>query len=222
MKISKGRILLGGILVLIGGLYLADRLFLNKRGLASSENGFLASRSENNYDLSEESGNTFLKRAKYALIEGLRVEKTSSHLGLSPGLFLVKNEEGAKVYACEKYPRLELVLQAEGVAYSGNIPTLRIQGPCVPSDDGRHMEAFAIPLKDLDKKLRENPNSSFPFGDHGESFGVSAQNLYNEWPTQWNLVGIKLFNNQEVLDVDGYEIISVLDQALTLDFSEVR
>ena len=220
MKKSRNRNLFGVALLLLGGLYLGDRLFLQKRNIASFDGNVATSGSDDYYDLSERSGKEFQKFFKYALVQGLLVHRDSISVGLAMGLFQVKNEGGSKVYACEKYPNVELTLQAEGIAVSGNIPTMIVRGPCVPSDDGRRILAFKIPLKDLAKNLRENPIFKVSTGERDENFMISAQHLYTEWPTQWNVVGIKLYNDQETLHLDGYELISLLDQALTLDFSE--
>ncbi|WP_413288600.1 hypothetical protein [Bdellovibrio sp. HCB337] len=222
MKSQKSRVLLGVVLLLIGGLYLADHLFLQKRGIASFDGRATSSVGTDYYDLSEASDKEFSRLAKYALIQGLQVHKTQESMGLSLGLFLVKNESGSKVYACEKYPNVEIVLQAEGVAYSGDVPTILMRGPCMASDDGQRILPLTMPLKGLHKNLRENPMLKLPLGDRGESVMLSAQTLYEEWPHYWNVVGIKLYNDQESVSLDGYEIISLLDQALTLDFSEVQ
>lgn len=213
---------MGLALLLIGGLYLGDRLFLEKRGIASVDEPFTAGDRTKYYDLSDLTGPILQKSAKMAMAQGFQVQKTAQEVGLSFGGFLVQNAQGAKVYACEKYPNVELVLKAEGVAYSGNIPTLIVRGPCVTSDDGQKITALPVPLKDLYKNLKENPLWRIPWGDRGESLLVSAQYLYDEWPQIWNVVQVKLYNDQESLEIDGYEIISLLDQALTLDFSEAQ
>ncbi|MBC7372280.1 MAG: hypothetical protein H7326_11980, partial [Bdellovibrionaceae bacterium] len=131
-----------------------------------------------------------------------------------------KNDSGGKVYACEKFPNFEMLLQAEGVANSGNTPTIVIRGPCVSSDDGRGLNPLMIPLKSLHKNLRENPIFRVGIGQGTDSFILSAQYLYGDWPRYWNVVGVKLSNDTENISIDGYEIISLLDQPLTLDFAE--
>jgi len=223
MKKPIRRSLLAVAVVLVGGLFLTDRLFLEKRGIASISGAVSRSIGRDYYDLSELSEKEFLKAFKMATIRGLRVHKAAGAVGISLGLFQVKNESGAKVYACEKYPNLEITLQADGVANSGNIPTLTVRGPCIASDEGTHILPLTIPLKGLHQKLRENPNYQVSLGDRGESFVISAQDLYSDyWPPEWNVVGVKLSNEQESLQIDGYEIISLLDQPLTLDFSEAQ
>jgi hypothetical protein len=220
VKTSKSRSLVGLVLLLIGGLYLGDRLFLQKRGIASLSGGIMSSNDVNYFDLSELSGKDFQRAFKVALAQGLQVQKSLQGVGLSLGLFLVQSGNGSKVYACEKYPNIEVTLKAEGVAHSGNIPTLIVRGPCLVSEDGHKIQAFALPLKDLYKNLRENPMWRVPLGNRGDSLLLSAQYLYNEWPTNWNVVQVKLYSDQESLEIDGYEMISLLDQPLTLDFSE--
>lgn len=220
MKTSKSRFLLGLALLLVGGLYLGDRLFLQKRHIASFDGSITTSNGNSYYDLSELTGSAFLKSAKIAMAQGLQVQRGAATAGLTVGNFLVKNSAGSKVYACEVFPELEITLQADGVAYSGNIPTIIVRGPCVSSDDGQLISVLPIPLKGLYQNVRNNPLWKAPLGDRGDSFLVSAQFLYNEWPASWNVIGVKLSNDQESIAMDGYEIISLLDQPLTLDLSE--
>lgn len=220
MKTSKSRFLVGLALLMVGGLYLGDRLFLQKRHVASFDGTITTSNGTSYYDLSELSGSAFLKSAKIAMSQGLQVQRGAATAGLTIGNFLVKNPSGSKVYACEVFPNVEIALQADGVAYSGNIPTIIVRGPCVNSDDGQLISALPIPLKGLYQSVRNNPMLKVPLGDRGESFLVSAQFLYNEWPVSWNVIGVKLSNDQESIEMDGYEIISLLDRPLTLDLSE--
>lgn len=209
-------------LVLIGGLFLTDRLLLPKRGIATFDGAVSTSTGISYFDLSEFEGKEFNKAFKTALVQGLQVHRAHGSLGLSWGLFLIKNDSGSKVYVCEKYPNMEIVLKAEGVANSGNIPTLVLRGPCLSSDDGQKIRPWTIPLQGLYKNLRENPIWRVPLEGRDESFVISAQYHYNEWPEAWNVVQLKLYNETESLEIDGYELISLLDQPLTLDFSEVH
>lgn len=220
MKTSKSRFLFGLALLLVGGIYLGDRLFLQKRHVASFDGTITTNNGTSYYDLSELSGSAFLKSAKIAMSQGMLVQRGPATVGLTVGNFLVKNSAGSKVYACEVFPDLEITLQADGVAYSGNIPTIIVRGPCMSSDDGQTISALPIPLKGLYQNVRQNPLWKVPLGDRGDSFLVSAQFLYNEWPVSWNVIGVKLSNDQESIAMDGYEIISLLDQPLTLDLSE--
>jgi hypothetical protein len=220
VKTSKSRFFIGLALLLVGGLYLGDRLLHQKRQIASFDGTINTSNGTSYYDLSELEGKSFQKSAKIALSQGMQVQRGAATAGLSIGNFLVKNSQGAKVYACEVYPDLEITLQAEGVAYSGNIPTIIVRGPCLSSDNGQTIVALPIPLKGLYQNVRQNPLWRVPLGDRGDSFLVSAQFLYNEWPTVWNVVGVKLSNGEGSITMDGYEIISLLDQPLTLDLSE--
>lgn len=220
MKTSKSRFLFGLALLLVGGIYLGDRLLLQKRHIASFEGTVTTTNGASFYDISELTGSAFLKSAKIAMSRGMQIHRGAEIAGLSVGNFFVKNAAGSKVYACEVYPNIEITLKADGVAYSGNLPTLSVRGPCVSSDDGQTISFLPIPLKGLYQKVRNNPFLRVPMGDRGDSFLVSALYLYNEWPAIWNVVDVKLYNDQESIDIDGYEIISLLDQPLTLDLSE--
>jgi hypothetical protein len=220
VKSSIGRKLIGIALLLLGGLYFGDKFFLQKRGVASFEGQVSTSMGTNYYDLTELTGPDFQRAFKKALLQGLQVHHENGLVGMSWGNFLVKNNSGGKVSVCDKYPNIEVTLKAEGVAYSGNVPELTIRGPCLVSDDGQKILPHLIPLQGLYENVRNNPVYKIAIGTRGDSFVVSAQFLYTEWPQYWNVVGVKLYNDAEALSMEGYEIISVLDQPLTLDFAE--
>jgi len=208
-------------LILCGGLYFSDLLFLQKRQVASVEGTVSSTLSGKRvFDLTDMSTKDFMKAFKQAMVYGLQVVREGSEVGLTWGQFLVRNESGAKVYACEKYPHLEVVLKAEGVAYSGNIPTIILRGPCLSSDDGERTRPLMVPLKGLHRLLRENSKYNIKMGDRGDAYTIEAQFLYNEWPQYWTVVGVSLSNETEALSMDGFELISLLDQVLTLDFAE--
>lgn len=208
-------------LILLVGLYATDRLLMPKRDIASFEGLERISDQSRVFDIADLPEKEFYKAFKLALVQGLQLQKENQGIGLFWGQFLVRNSSGSKVYACERYPQFEITLQAEGVAYSGEVPTLDIQGPCLSSDDGQKILPFLIPLKQLHKSLREQAHYKVPMqNERGDYFTISAKNLYNEWPQYWNVVGVKLANETENLSMDGYEIISLLDQVLTLDFAD--
>ena len=67
MKKSKSRFLFGLALLLVVGLYLGDRLLLQKRAIASFDGTITTTNGTSYYDLSELTGNAFQKSAKIAL-----------------------------------------------------------------------------------------------------------------------------------------------------------
>lgn len=229
MKPMKSKNLFVVIVVLVVGLFIGDHLFLHNRNIASVTGAVTTISGKTYFDLTEVPESEFNVGFKTALVSGLSVEKTATTMGLSWGQFMVKNESGGKVYACDKYPFLEMELKAEGVAHSGEIPSLIIRGPCMTSDDGKKILALPLPLAHLLERLSAQPEVKVNLGSSregfqgegskGEGFTISAKNLFRPGPRYWNVTGLKLYNDHESLVLDGYEMISLLDQALTLDFA---
>lgn len=219
MKSMKSKTLLIIVLVLVAGLYVSDRIFLQQRGIASFTGAVRGSVTKTYFDLTELPESEFNVAYKTALVAGLEVQKSAEAVGLAWGHFLTSNDSGGKVYACEKYPRFEMELRAEGIANSGEIPVLWVRGPCLGSDDGKKILPLTIPLANLMARLRSNPELKIPIGTSGEFYTITAENLYGPGARYWNVVNVRLSNQTESLSVDGYEIISLLDQALTLDFA---
>lgn len=198
-------------------------MFLQQRRGIASVTGPVRTKSVKSYfDLTEVSEEEFNVGFKTALISGLVVEKTAKTLGLALGQFLLRNESGGKVNACTRYPFVEIEFRAEGVANSGETPGIFLRGPCVVSDDGKKIVALPIPLENLTKNLLAQKELRIPLGNKGEGYTVTAKDLYPPGARYWNVVNVKLYNETESLSVDGYEIISLLDQALTLDFAAVK
>jgi hypothetical protein len=218
VKPIKAKILWIAVSILIVGLYIGDQVFLQKRGIATVTGAVTETLHKSYYDLTEIPDSEFNRAYKTALVSGVEVEKTSHTLGISWGQFMIKNESGGKVYACDKYPSMEVELKAEGVAYSGELPVLRVRGPCRTSDDGKKILSMPIPLSDL-AKLQVDAELKVPLDPRGEDFTVSVKNFYKPMARFWNVTNVKIYNENESLSVDGYEIISLLDQALTLDFA---
>jgi hypothetical protein len=81
---------------------------------------------------------------------------------------------------------LQLTFAAEGVAHSGEIPTKTIKAACRVAGDQLHLEGILIELPE-------------------------------EEGAQWNWVGLKLIGQDanDFLEINGYEIISVLGAPLT-------
>lgn len=105
-----------------------QRMSSQLRRPAASDGKQVSSTQAERFDLSELDKGEFQKAFKYQLMAGLQVIETPHGYGLRLGHFLT-TREGAKIFACEKYPELELIFSAEGIAISGEIPKMVVHGP---------------------------------------------------------------------------------------------
>jgi hypothetical protein len=221
----KKKYLRNGIIILILAalplaIFILDKKLGEKRYVASDAQNSTGAHPD--YDLSESSPEEFQKAFKYQMLKGATVEKTSIGPGITLGLFLLKNDDDQTVDVCAKHPTIDYVFQAEGVAFSGEIPTLIVRGPCLVGSDRRTIEALPIPFS----KIFKSPLSQIQFDGEipgrSEKSKIFVKNVVDFWPTDWNWVGITLYGPTNVgnLSINGYEIISVLGAPVLVQTSE--
>lgn len=198
------------------GLFIVDKKLGEKRWVANDTSSSESIHSE--YDLSDSSPEEFKKAFKYQMLKNASVDQTSVGPGITLGLFLTKDEEGKVVNVCEKYPTIDFIFKAEGIAFSGAVPTLIVRGPCLVASDQRTLESLPIPFS----KILRSPLTQIEFTaeipGRNETSKIFVKNVVEFWPTDWNWVGVTLYGNIEEpsLSIDGYEIISVLGQPVLI------
>lgn len=172
------------------------------------------------FDLSETAPEDFKKAFKYQILKDVSVQKTDQGFQLFLGLFLIKNEKGEPVFVCDQYPTLDLIFAADGVAISGEIPHMIVRTDCLVAYDQKHIESYPIPL---DRIVKSPLSHEFVIQslNSPKDGRVYFRNVVDSWPTDWNLVGIKLYgkNSANVLEINGYEVISVLGEPVTISVS---
>ncbi|XGC81111.1 hypothetical protein ACES2L_01280 [Bdellovibrio bacteriovorus] len=196
---------------------LLDKKISQSRGIATDQVGY---HEEQNYDLSEASPEEFKKAYKYQLLKNVQVEKNLEGTVIIVGGFQMKDSAGDKVSVCDLYPTVDFILSAEGIAFSGEIPQLVVRGACVTSTDHRHISSFPIPFKDIFETPLEQTLLTIEPGPTHNGGKVFFKNVVEFWPTQWVLTGIRLYpkdSKRGTLEVNGYEIISVLGAPLFIN-----
>jgi hypothetical protein len=168
--------------------YLNNRMS-STRKIASTEQEAQMDTALASADLSGSNPTAFQKAFKYQLLKDAKVTDFSDGKRLHLGHFFMADQDGAKVSVCQRYPYIELSFSADGVAVSGDIPHTVVQGHCSVAPDGLHLDGILVEL----------PTSQ---------------------GYQWIWTGIKLYSRDksDFLEVNGYEIISVLGSPL--NFSE--
>lgn len=163
------------------------------------------------HDLSEASPEAFIKAYKYQVLKNASIKETKLGPGLQLGLFFLKNEEGNRVFVCDEYPTIDLIFSADGMAYSGELPQMIVRGPCQTDEDQLHISALPIPFNEILKSPISTNEFKFELPDSREKVSIYFKNVVDFWPTDWVWTGVKLYRKdaQNILSIDGYEIISV-------------
>ena len=218
------KLFLFACLLLLGlGLWIDNSLLVSaSRKIASTQDeNSSAKASASLGDLSELKGPEFLKAFKYALIQNAHGLADDNQVGFTFGNFLIAGSDGQKVYVCNQYPFIELNFVADGIAFSGEAPRIIVRGVCDTSSETMFIEALKIPYRDI-LALPLNQAEFVPAAtDEHQRIKIEFRNIVDQWPRQWNLVGLKLYNDQgQSLSLDGYEIISILGQPLTMEWGD--
>lgn len=202
--------------LLPAAFFILDKKISEKRWVANDDSAADVMHPE--YDLSDSSPEEFKKAFKYQMLKNATIDQTSVGPGVAVGLFLLKDEDGKTVPVCEKYPIIDFIFKAEGVAFSGAIPTLIVRGPCLIASDQRTLEPLPIPFS----KILNSPLAQMEFSaeipGRSERTKIFVKNVVEFWPTDWAWVGVTLYGevNEPALKIDGYEIISVLGEPLVI------
>lgn len=139
------------------------------------------------------SGNAFTSQAKQRVVEEMQVMRDSGSVGIVLGNFAMKTEGGQRQLACDSFNQVEIVLEAEGVAVSGEKPTIVVRSPCNYTSD--HIDQIApiwIPLN----KFRQEKPTHFTETTENE-VRYSFRSMGHDWPEQWNVASVRLLNEDE-------------------------
>lgn len=170
-------------------------------------------------DLSEVSPEDFQKAFKYQILKAVIKDETPNFTSLRLGLFYLKNEQGKKVSVCEEYPTMDVVFAAEGIAVSGEIPKMIVRGPCYPTPNGKHIGGLPIPWAMILKSPVSQRDFTTSLPGRTDNVRIFILNVVESWPTEWNWIGVKFYGQdpQKTLELNGYEVISVLGQPLMIE-----
>lgn len=201
-------------------IYLLEKN-IPQRHVASDESDLQNSYSGSEHDLSQASPTEFKKAFKYQILKDASLQQTSVGPGLRLGLFLLKNSDGNRVFVCDEYPTIDLYFAAEGIANSGEVPHMIVRGPCLTDEDQKHIGTLPIPFESILKRPLDQIQFKANLPNSREQVSVYFYNVAGFWPTEWTWVGVKLYGKdpQNTLQINGYEVISVLGEPLILKAS---
>jgi hypothetical protein len=171
-------------------------------------------------DLSKLDAEEFARAFKYSLINPVSVVTESGQMGVQLGNFYIKGTDQQKIFVCSKYNFIELIFQAEGIAVSGEIPRMVVRGPCANAQDLNFIQALPIPYKKILATPVSQNQFRLPIADSNDSVQITFHYVVEQWPTDWNLVGVRLYSDysSEILSLNGYEIIAILGQPFVLNW----
>lgn len=161
---------------------------------------------QRNYDFSGLEGSALTVASKKRLLSGINIINNDAEVGVELGHFVIKGEDGSKVFACQKFDKVLLNFDGEGMASNGELPNMQVESNCEISTDINKISALWIPVN----KILGEPVADGEFNyNEGKPIFIQFMNVTEAWPRLWRLKSIKLFdskNQNQVLEVSADEL----------------
>lgn len=158
------------------------------------------------YDFSNLQGSALAYATKQRLLEGVRAVQKDKDISVELGHFVIRGQDGEKEFACHRFSRVVLAFEGEGVAISGDLPQMEVEGQCEISKDINTMAAVWIPVS----RILGEPvaDGEFDFREDRPS-KLKFVNVSERWPKIWKLKSVQL------IDPSGdYGQVSIQSQEL--------
>jgi hypothetical protein len=169
------------------------------------------------YDFSDLDGSALSQASKQRLISGFEVTRDNDEIGVRLGHFVVAGQNGEKVFACERYDRVVLSFEGEGVAVNGDKPKMEVEGQCEPDQDINRISPLWIPVARITAATLEDGEQMYE--NRSSGVRVKFANVSDQWPPQWVLTSIRLTNaGQEQVTIDNAELREMVQRPVVLEF----
>lgn len=169
------------------------------------------------YDFSDLDGVALSQASKQRLLAGTRILKESSQVGVELGHFVVKGPGGSKAFACDKYSKVILQFEGDGMAIAGDKPEMEVEGSCEVAADINRISPLWIPVA----KIMGEPvaEGEFDFRDPNP-IKVRFKNVAEQWPGAWALRSIRLAadNGDIGVSIEGGELRRMIPKPMILEF----
>lgn len=170
------------------------------------------------YDFSALEGSALNYAAKQRILDGVKVVREEQDIGIELGHFVIKGSDGEKTFACQKYSKVVLSFEGEGVAVSGELPKMEVEGGCEISSDINRIAAVWIPVS----RILGEPvvDGEFDFRE-GRPSKLKFANVTDQWPRLWQLKSVRLIDpsgeNSEVA-IPSSELRDILKKPFLIEF----
>lgn len=160
------------------------------------------------YDFSGFQGESLQAAAKQRILDGLNINKDVQSNSVQLGNFVLLNDQNQKDFVCGLYNHITLSFEAEGVAVSGEKPTLIIDAPCVVGADINNLAPIKIPYQQIKAQNPHSHDMSLQ-QDGGGLLHIQSGNNSDSWPSQWSLTQINLTQDSvpsRILNINQQDI----------------
>lgn len=151
------------------------------------------------------------------LITSIQVAKAEKNFQINVRNFLVKNEQQNE-HLCDYFTSYTLTFEAEGMASSGERPTMVVTSPCELSAKTNMPVPVVIPVEDIFKLAPDDTDISFEVNPKAS---FSFRNVSEMWPEYWVLSKVQFshsnHSSREVI-IDRREIYSLSKVPVTMSW----
>ena len=138
------------------------------------------------------------------IVSSIEIAKNEKNFQINVRNFLVKNQDNLRL--CEYFNSYTLTFEAEGIASSGERPTMTITTPCEVSAKTNLPVPVVVPVDDIFKLKPNDADISFEVSPKAS---FSFRNVSDMWPGHWVLSKVQFshsnFSSREVI-IDRKEI----------------
>jgi hypothetical protein len=142
------------------------------------------------------------------ILSGIQIAKNEKNFEINVRNFLVKETE-EEMHLCEYFTSYTLTFEAEGIASSGERPSMVITSPCELSAKTKLPVPVVIPVEDIFKLKPNDTDVSFEVNPKAT---FSFRNVSDTWPGYWVLSKVQFtnsdFSSREVI-IDRKEIYTL-------------
>ncbi len=168
------------------------------------------------FDFSNLRGGDLRMASTKRLLEDAKILKGEESVGVELGHFVTMGTSGRREFACQSYNKIEMVFFADGMAESGHVPEMTVNGGCVMGSDMNRIETLWIPNMVAAKQKTSMSEVSL---DGPNPTAVKFSYVGSEWPTDWVLKTIRLYSSENPnyeMKFDQMEIRSMAPDRLRL------
>lgn len=146
------------------------------------------------FDFSRLESTDLDRAARHAMMNGLHAVMKNNNYGVSIGHFIMKDDRGQSLQACEYFGKLEITFEAQGIAVNGERPSLKVEGPCLGSESLARTQPLWIPVGEIRNQKPGDIEVNF---QGQKEVTITTKNIpHAAWPSHWVLSQLKLVHSE--------------------------
>lgn len=157
------------------------------------------------------------KNIKDQLLQEAQLKKGPAGYSIAFGQFQFQMANGYTANTCEQYKKVILTFVGDGMATSGEVPQMQVEGDCI-SDPQSEQKTTQIEIS-VESLAKSKPND----GDYSftSNTRLNLSNMGEAWPTAWSLQSIQFVDPTGVyadIKISNQEINQYFQKPVVMDW----